>query len=338
MSFNPNNIIGVDRPLKIFVKESNNIEELPAKKIISKLGFQGLEAKIAYEEAINFPNEKSQQNNQTKKIVRGKRKLIENTTSANVSVNLIFKAIESKDISFLKTNLHTNNINITDAYGWTPLMSAAYSGNLEIVQLFLKLGAKKNIKDKSGLTAAALAIKNKFTNIVKLLEERDNKLKNISSKNPTVINKHKKIEKINFYCNVCNSNFENVTQLEHESSIVHIFNMKPKISGAHYIVPKGNKGYQMLINSGWDEEHGLGPSGEGRKYPVKTILKQDRKGLGLEEKKNNIPKVTHFKPGDRRAIKTKRRAPNERTLKKWERDNHLQREARRDKALRKALS
>lgn len=343
MSFNPNNIIGVDVPLKIFVKESNNIVELPAKKVSSKLGFQGLEAKIAYDETVNqnFP-QKSRQNNQTvKKIVHRKKELIETTGNqiANVSVNLIFKAIENKDFSFLKTNLHADNVNMTDAFGWTPLMSAAYSGNLEIVEFLLKLGAESNIKDKSGFTATTLALKNKFINIVKLLESNDI-VKNSSKKSSNCKNIiKKKIEPVkeegNFHCSVCNSNFENMTKTEHESSIVHIFNTRPKVPEAHYIVPKGSKGYQMLINSGWNEEHGLGPSGEGRKYPVKTTLKQDRKGLGLEEK--NVPKVTHFKPGDRRAIKT-RRAPSERTLKKWERKNHLQREARREKALRKALS
>lgn len=342
MSFNPNNVTAMNHPLKIFVKESNNIEKAPVKKVISKLGFQGLEAKNAYEEAISSSNEKSQSDNKTKKTVPRKKKFFPKKNSnednfnhceikTNVSVNSIFKAIESNDLTFLKRNLHPDNINTVDEFGWTPLMSAAYSGNAEIVAFFLRLKAKRNIKDKSGLTAMNLALKNKFPNIVKLLSN-DEKQKIINNSPVSAII----TEKINFFCNVCNSNFENITKTQHETSIVHIFNTKPKVPAAHYIVPKGNKGYQMLINSGWDEEHGLGPSGEGRKYPVKTTLKQDRKGFGLEEK--TTPKITHFKPNDRLAIKTTIRAPSERKLKKWQRDRHLQREAQREKNLRKALS
>ena len=43
----------------------------------------------------------------------------------------------------------------------------------------------------------------------------------------------------------------------------------------------------------------LGPSGSGKKFPVKTVLKRDRKGVGLEE---NKARVTHFEAGDKRSV------------------------------------
>ena len=55
----------------------------------------------------------------------------------------------------------------------------------------------------------------------------------------------------------------------------------------------------MMLSGGWDKK-GLGPSGSGKLYPVKTILKRDRHGLGLESDSGVkvTPKVTHFDPHD----------------------------------------
>lgn len=44
-----------------------------------------------------------------------------------------------------------------------------------------------------------------------------------------------------------------------------------------------NKGYRMLRETGWTEAQGLGrPGREGRRQPVPTVLKRDRKGLGAD--------------------------------------------------------
>ncbi|CAG5101374.1 Similar to Gpank1: G patch domain and ankyrin repeat-containing protein 1 (Mus musculus) [Cotesia congregata] len=51
-----------------------------------------------------------------------------------------------------------------------------------------------------------------------------------------------------------------------------------------------------MLNNGWNDRNGLGPYGSGLKYPVKTILKRDRRGLG--EKPYQKPKITHFKSND----------------------------------------
>ena len=56
----------------------------------------------------------------------------------------------------------------------------------------------------------------------------------------------------------------------------------------------------MMLSGGWDKKSGLGPSGSGKLYPVKTILKRDRTGLGLERESGIkvTPKVTHFDARD----------------------------------------
>jgi hypothetical protein len=61
----------------------------------------------------------------------------------------------------------------------------------------------------------------------------------------------------------------------------------------YYAIPKANPGYQMLKKLGWSEEKGLGVNEQGNKGPLKTVLKNDRLGLGRDQKK---PRVTHFNP------------------------------------------
>jgi len=60
--------------------------------------------------------------------------------------------------------------------------------------------------------------------------------------------------------------------------------------GYSYGIGHSNRGYQILKKAGWSETHGLGKHGEGRKYPIKTTLKCDQKGLGLD---NPVKRITH---------------------------------------------
>ncbi|KAL8576626.1 hypothetical protein ACOMHN_025101 [Nucella lapillus] len=67
-----------------------------------------------------------------------------------------------------------------------------------------------------------------------------------------------------------------------------------------FLIPSSNVGYRLMMKTGWDGNRGLGPSGEGHRYPVKTLFKQDRKGLGNTVKEK--AKVTHFKANDKSAV------------------------------------
>ena len=58
----------------------------------------------------------------------------------------------------------------------------------------------------------------------------------------------------------------------------------------------------MMLRSGWQPEKGLGSEGQGQKFPVKTVLKRDRQGLGVE--KESRAKVTHFGPKDTASVET----------------------------------
>ncbi|KAG5306165.1 GPAN1 protein, partial [Acromyrmex insinuator] len=364
-----------DIPWKTFVRESSNIQDKSPERCVHQLAFQGNEAKATYEEIVqqtsysNTPSARlknlrlkvtgNQDNSNTNStsIVQSKKSTLSDDILAKVTINTLLKAVEQKDLKFLQKHMTTENVNSSDDFGWTPLMSAAYCGHLEIVQFLLNLGANKKTRDKSGLTAAQLALKRNYLNIVALLKKSDsissiNQLTaNIPNTNNTSIlsvrslpiessvehNKDNVMEdktqleqNAAFYCEICKATFQETTPQKHESSTLHIFNTKPKLKYTMYGISRQNKGYRMLLNTGWDEEAGLGPSGKGIKYPIKTCLKMDRKGLG--QLIENEYKITHFKSGDTTAINSSK-MPKQKPLKKRDRERLLHREARKERAL-----
>ncbi|KAG0381232.1 G patch domain and ankyrin repeat-containing protein 1 [Mortierella sp. AD032] len=52
-----------------------------------------------------------------------------------------------------------------------------------------------------------------------------------------------------------------------------------------------NKGFRMLVSSGWDYDKGLGAEGQGARHPVATRLKHDRLALGAAGTSKKL--VTH---------------------------------------------
>lgn len=360
-----------DIPWKTFVRESPDLQDSTSpERCARQLAFQGNEAKIAYEEIIYQTNNSNTPSVRLKHLrsrtiesqgnsasaVQAKKTLSEDIPG-KVTVNTLLKAVEQKDLKFLQKHMTAENVNVSDDFGWTPLMSAAYCGHLEIVQFLLSLGANRRTRDKSGLTAAQLALKRNYLSIVALLKKKSDSIGCINQLSANINNVHAlsvrsiPVESIEpkdnvveearlkqsatFYCEICKTTFQETTVQKHESSTLHIFNTKPKLKHAMYGISRQNKGYRMLLNTGWDEEAGLGPSGKGIKYPIKTCLKMDRKGLG--QLAENEYKITHFKSGDTTAVNSSK-VPKQKPLKKRDREKLLHREARKERALRIALS
>lgn len=366
----------IDITWKTFVRETCDVPATPVERKVHCVAFQGNSAKEAYEEIINEKSESNLQsdgkyceastivnrNPLTKPISTTEKSKSKQISKRKVTVNAILNAVEQKDLNFLSRHVTQENVNSTDDYGWTPLMLAAYCGHLDVTTFLLDLGANRKAREKSGLTAAQLALKTNYLKIVALLKKRselatnkalleaDSKLSkgNVDNRlQPTMkselIKPLKESESvkelidnyIGFYCEICDATFHQTTWKRHETSTLHIFNTKPKLPNTMYGISKQNKGYQMLLNHGWDEESGLGPSGKGMKYPIKTYLKSDRKGLGQTNRKEY--RVTHFKSGDSTAI-VDPKICKRKCFKKKDREKLLNREARRDRALRMALS
>lgn len=105
---------------------------------------------------------------------------------------------------------------------------------------------------------------------------------------------------------------------------------KQPSEGYAYGIPQSNVGYRLLKETGWSENHGLGKEAVGRKYPLKTTLKRDRKGLGLGKLEQ---KVTHFEAGDVSAVETIKKQKTENYFKmleeKKKRDKRIEEDFRK---------
>jgi hypothetical protein len=68
-----------------------------------------------------------------------------------------------------------SEINARDDEGWTALMQASFSGQLENVSLLLESGADINSLSNKGETALAIAQRESHSEVVKLLQQRGTK-------------------------------------------------------------------------------------------------------------------------------------------------------------------
>lgn len=201
------------------------------------------------------------------------------------------------------------DINHKDFYGWTPLMCAAKEGHEQVVMYLLTHGADHTLCNSNGQTALFLAKMFGHQLVVKTISDfslghqpvktfSDFPLGSITSDNA----ENRMVNSRSFFCKTCKSEFSQSEKSSHETSTVHLFNLGHKPRGPSYLIPETNRGFQMLLKTGWEVDKGLGPKGEGSKYPVKTILKRDRKGLGGEVCVEKTAKITHFSPNDKSAI------------------------------------
>ena len=183
----------------------------------------------------------------------------------------------------------------SDIYGWTALMCAACSGHRKIVSFLIESGANVKLKNNQSKTALDLAKVSRHDKTVKVLTQGvEYRTSNPSSPQSEV----KTVQKL--YCDICKCDYEG-DQKVHDTSMMHLFNRKHKTEISPYFLPESNRGFQMMLKTGWDGEKGLGSQGQGQKLPVKTVLKRSRAGLGMETKDKK--KVTHFNAKDKEAIK-----------------------------------
>ncbi|XP_045774403.1 G patch domain and ankyrin repeat-containing protein 1 homolog [Maniola jurtina] len=209
--------------------------------------------------------------------------------SLDVSNLKLFTSVQDNDIDSLKHILDAcpDKINTVDEYGWNLLMIACQAKSYEAVKELLKRGIDITVQDKAGNSAQSLIIKNKSSYLADIL------LSHVSScgqpKKTNVYDvkeiKHKKRHKELFICEICDGKTFD-SKDEHLSSTIHnIKASKGRKIPTNYVIPQSNKGYQIMLKTGWNKEIGLGPDGSGKKYPIKAVQKNDKKGLGHEQKR-----------------------------------------------------
>lgn len=222
---------------------------------------------------------------------------------SNQSLNKAMKLSQNNDAVGLRKMLAQGfNVNVKDEYGWSLLMVAACAGAKDTVQTLLEYKARTGVRDSKGNTALYLATMKGHRKIVDILIKSSKKKNNRyeSDEKEKAKNVQRKTQTEEFFCNVCQKAFKECTETQHETSIVHQFNLGAGVRKTLYGIPPSNKGYQLLVNQGWDTEKGLGPHSSGTKFPVKTVLKRDREGLGSSTR--DTGRVTHFGPADTSAV------------------------------------
>ncbi|XP_017061825.1 G patch domain and ankyrin repeat-containing protein 1 homolog [Drosophila ficusphila] len=219
------------------------------------------------------------------------------------------------------------SLNSRDSFGWTALMMATCEGATEAVAWLLQKGVEVDIADKSGNTAYKLAQQKGHSEIINLLETK--------SYTEAASDEEESMDvKSPFYCEICKRDYKETPWPVHQTSTVHQFNLEalPAHKLHKFNISAKNRGLQLMLKQGWDQEHGLGPSQGGRLYPIKTVLRKQRTGLGIEQQP---ARVTHFGAFDLNAVR--RRAPihqprrtrndmQREKVKEWKRERHLRRE------------
>ncbi|KAI6196557.1 hypothetical protein M3Y94_01123800 [Aphelenchoides besseyi] len=236
---------------------------------------------------------------------------------------LFFKAAATNDVNavikYLKSGLSPN---LVDQFGWTPLMCASAEGSLDTVEILLMYGADLSVEVK-GVTAELLAAKNKKYEVCELFRKY-NQSQNIEEELAPMVS----TSDSSSFCTICQVEYNDPN---HESSITHVVSLKAKPDiGYSYGIQMNNRGYQLIKQMGWKETEGVGKNAEGRKYPIRTALKRDRKGLGLEK---SIKKITHFDALDSKAIADVKKPRGIRELKR-----NMEKEQQKVMRLRRILS
>ena len=317
----------------------------------------GAEAKRFYEDVLSSMPEQSAT---SKGMVGRKRKRSSRrrtfqaggdatkTEHANVTISQVFCFAQDGSLDGVRSAISNGScdINATDHFHWTLLMSAAHAGHVHLVEYLLACGAKwREFVDKRRQNAADLARVAGHLSIACFIEtyddtvvERDESRRDVGGQKSDFDLRlnypHRQLKTSTFYCNVCKQNIrvtEHSTE-RHTTSTVHQFSCQHKPNVPSYAIPLTNRGYQMMLREGWDPDKGLGPCQEGQKYPVKTVLKQDRLGLGQtpQETSQGKARVTHFAAFDERAVKRRserfEKAPSERKKRDIVRAAHKDRE------------
>ena len=212
----------------------------------------------------------------------------------NNSNQKLLVAIQNEDISSVK-NLSDCDYNCQDEYGWTTLDIAAMVGNIEIVRYLRSKGATLSQWEK---IRRSLVKKNMY-DVINCIEKEDDEEVEIID-----VTEDPDLET----CPDCGDKYDKNYPSSHRAKISHQLSRKNDENikrNPGFQISELNVGFKLMRKSGWDGTSGLGEGGGGKLFPVKTIFKQDRKGLEAGDR--NKSRVTHFGANDVKSIENRRR-------------------------------
>ena len=307
--------MSVRRPIR-FIRGESECENVSNANEDDKSGTTGEEAMRFYQELISTrtsdegngirslcdemrPQRTSKRSKQRKRPKIRSNDVISGMTSEEAEQALMFGS-QNGDVEAVKRAVASGSceVNCRDCFDWTALMCACTAGHYHIVKILLEWGATwRDNFDKCGRNALDLARMGRFNDVETLLLTSDH---NVDHKRAR---KRVKTTSMPYWCSECDMNVIDGVGHEHKKSTVHQFSRRQQ-SGAtqspHYILGHNNVGYQMMVRDGWTEEKGLGRDSQGRWYPIKTVLKKNRSGLGTA---GESARVTHFGPFDATAVR-----------------------------------
>lgn len=331
----------VDIQWKQFIRENNGppVDDPKEQRKRTRETLNGSEARDFYLNVISSPSDdkiankpqlnlgKWHLNDKKSNDESKKQQSRHNTVIQEPTTSLICKfltAAQNNNVESL-TEMYRkcpNILNSVDSFGWTALMCASQSCAKDSMKCLLNWKADIHFKDRTNRTAVSVA---RSQDIVNLITE-------YSDDQPVTENDIQgHFEDI--HCSFCNVNFKSNMLKQHETSTLHIFHSGGRKHRTYYGIPKNNKGYQLLLRTGWNQEKGLGPDGKGSKFPIKTVLKTDRHGIGASK---DIAKVTHFHAKDLSSVS--HRKERQRTLNKWQRNKQCSKEKNRERNIRNELA
>ncbi|KAG0337600.1 hypothetical protein BG000_005229 [Podila horticola] len=91
------------------------------------------------------------------------------------------------------------------------------------------------------------------------------------------------------FCEDCQIQVQIKDLERHNQGTAHLVSQESSVKPLDTLtLGHSNKGFRMLVNSGWDCEKGLGSDGQGTRHPIATRLKHDRLALGAEKTKKVV--------------------------------------------------
>ena len=262
----------------------------------------GAEAKQFYEDVLSLSS-KPREGTKKSHTHKGFRRPAVKEPTVHYSLSELFRSAQEGNLQPIRKAVSEkeHNINSVDQFGWTLLMVAAHAGHAHVVEYLLSEGAEwKDRRDKKGNNAADLASKGGhplLANAILRCAISDGQTSSMHSQEVGDARTSATAQNAMF-CEVCKLQ---VPAERHATSVVHQFSCQHQTSITSYGIPETNRGFQLLLKRGWDRDKGLGTESQGIKYPIRTVLKRDRLGLGLSGSAKS--RVTHFQPYDIAAVR-----------------------------------
>jgi hypothetical protein len=224
--------------------------------------------------------------------------------------NSFLKAVQAGDLDLVRQVLSRGGgrglLECRDRYGWSPVMIAAGEGRKAVVEFLLLQGADVgSVRDRRGLAALDIARQRGQTEMVELLRESQEGRKSRAELEAAAASREAVVS-----CDSCGELYAAAERRQHLASLGH--QLGAAEAARHDLAPvrpgfalsEANRGFRLLVKSGWDGCSGLGEEGRrGRLFPIKSVLKSDRVGLGGDREGEKAPaRVTHFGPRDERSV------------------------------------